>query len=318
MKTHKGVTALLRAAERERRCAIGENRALYHALRRRTKSLEVTSPYPNLFADAAYWESLNPEERSLHVIRALARLHPKWIFAGLSAACVYGYQHGYSLHDGSVFIACEHGRNAADASKLRRLYIRTDILRYTCNGIPVTSPAQTLLDCAAYPFANALAIYDSAFRTPYAKPEEVRARMLRVNCDESAVTRLLRHADSRSENGGESFARGRMIELGFAVPALQVEFDNPDNHRMPYRVDFCWKLSDGRVIIAEFDGTAKYRDGSNKNRASIQAKLDYERRREHHLKEAGVTAIVHLFYEDVTVDDRLRSKLLSSGVPYLR
>ncbi|WP_175578348.1 hypothetical protein [Bifidobacterium jacchi] len=47
----------------------------------------------------------------------------------------------------------------------------------------------------------------------------------------------------------------RMIELGFATPTLQVEFDNLDNHRVPYHVDFCWKLADGRVIVAEFDGT---------------------------------------------------------------
>ena len=35
------------------------------------------------------------------------------------------------------------------------------------------------------------------------------------------------YADGRSENGGESIVRGIMIDLGFALPELQVEIEDP-------------------------------------------------------------------------------------------
>lgn len=317
MKEHKGVTALLRTAEQERRCALGDGGALSHALRRRVRALEVVSPYPNLFAGVKYWDSLNAEERSLHMIRALMILHPRWTFAGLSAACVYGYQHAYSLHDGSVSIASAKGSNRKDARQLRRIYMH-DIPRWQCRGIRVTSPARTLIDCAGMPFANALAVYDSALRSGHVTVGDVETLMVRVNCDEPAVKRLLRHADARRENGGESWVYAHIIGLGYAEPLLQVEFDNPGNPEMPYRVDFCWRLADGRIIVVEYDGMAKYADASLPGRASLQAKLDYERRRERDLKAQGVTTIVHLFFEDVTDPTRLDDKLSEAGVPKLR
>ena len=90
---------------------------------------------------------------------------------------------------------------------------------------------------------------------------------------------------------------------------------NPDNPAMSYRVDFCWKLADGRIIVAEYDGMAKYADISNKNRASLQAKMEYDRRRDRHLREQGVTEIVHVFYEDLLRPINLETKLLKAGVP---
>ena len=102
------------------------------------------------------------------------------------------------------------------------------------------------------------------------------------------------------------------------MPLLQVEFENPDNPAAPYRVDFCWKLADGRIIVAEYDGMAKYADTTNQSRASLQAKMEYERRREHNLKAQGVTTIVHLFYEDVMNPKRMTAMLSKAGVPRLR
>ena len=51
------------------------------------------------------------------------------------------------------------------------------------------------------------------------------------------------------------------------------------------------------------------------NRASLQAKLNYERIRERHLKEQNVTVVLHLFYEDVMSSERLCAKLIAGGVP---
>ena len=145
MKEHKEVSCLLNQAEAKQRCAISNgNSALYHALRRRVKSHELISPYPTLFSRASYWAQLNAEEQSLHMIRALATLHPKWAFAGLSAACVYGYQHAYSLHDGTVHIAGNSGITGRDHPNLNRIYM-SRIPLWQCQGILVTSPARTLV-----------------------------------------------------------------------------------------------------------------------------------------------------------------------------
>ena len=101
----------------------------------------------------------------------------------------------------------------------------------------------------------------------------------------------------------------------FAEPLFQTEFDNPANPEMPYRVDFCWKLHDGRIIVVEYDGIAKYRDTSNPNRANLMAKFEYERQRDANLKTQGVTSIKHLFYEDVSDLKRLNALLTAIGIP---
>ncbi|WP_225431689.1 type IV toxin-antitoxin system AbiEi family antitoxin domain-containing protein [Bifidobacterium platyrrhinorum] len=195
MKTHRGVLSLLGAAEREHRCAAPREESLRRACHRRLRAGELVSPYPGLYADNGYWRNLNTEERSLHVIRGLAMKHPRWVFAGLSAACLHGFQHAYALHDGTVFIASRGAITGKDHSSLRRIYMN-DIPTWTYQrAISMTSPARTLIDCASHPFPNALAIYDSALRMRVVDTNEIRALMLRANCDETAVARLLRYAD---------------------------------------------------------------------------------------------------------------------------
>ena len=82
MKEHKGVTALLRAAEAERRCAAGRNHAERQALARRAEAGELVSPYSNLYADVSYWKGLTVEQQSLHTIRSLPQRHPLHLSLG--------------------------------------------------------------------------------------------------------------------------------------------------------------------------------------------------------------------------------------------
>ena len=301
MKEHQEVSALLQQAKQERRCCYGTSDAQRRALKRRLHAGELVSPYKNLYADRTLWNTMTREQQSLQVIRALSAIHPQWVFAGLSAACVYGLQHNYSLHDGTVHIASKSGIGGGDEARLNRIYINRIPTRKH-NGILLTTPARTLLDCAAF----------------LTTIEEVQSLMIQSVCDEVSVTKLLKYADPLSENGGESLMRGQITELSFGIPLLQVQFMNPDNPAMSYRVDFCWKLADGRIIVAEYDGMAKYADISNKNRASLQAKMEYDRRRDRHLREQGVTEIVHVFYEDLLRPINLETKLLKAGVPKIR
>lgn len=163
MKEHKEVSALLQQAKQERRCCYGTSDAQRRALKRRLHAGELVSPYKNLYADRTLWNTMTREQQSLQVIRALSAIHPQWVFAGLSAACVYGLQHNYSLHDGTVHIASKSGIGGGDEARLNRIYINRIPTRKH-NGILLTTPARTLLDCAVFPFPQALPIYDSALR----------------------------------------------------------------------------------------------------------------------------------------------------------
>lgn len=150
MKEHKEVSALLQQAKQERRCCYGTSDAQRRALKRRLHAGELVSPYKNLYADRTLWNTMTREQQSLQVIRALSAIHPQWVFAGLSAACVYGLQHNYSLHDGTVHIASKSGIGGGDEARLNRIYINRIPTRKH-NGILLTTPARTLLRLRGIP-----------------------------------------------------------------------------------------------------------------------------------------------------------------------
>lgn len=172
---------------------------------------------------------------------------------------------------------------------------------------------RTLIDCAlAYPFAQALPMFDSALRSGLTTREAVTAECDALNRDTGPVLRALHYADARSENGGESECRGIIIDAGFAMPELQVEFQVPDGIR---RVDFLWRLFDGRMVVLEFDGMLKYVDPSMTDGRGIKQVVADERNREEALKDAGVTAIIRTDYDEVKAVTPLVSKLAAAGIP---
>lgn len=144
--------------------------------------------------------------------------------------------------------------------------------------------------------------------------EEIAADCVQWRIDYARVFRLLRYANERSENGGESLARGTIIEDRFLTPRIQVTVTDPQTNT-EYRVDFVWKLDDGRVIVAEYDGTQKYVDPAMTDNRSIQEVVAKERARDEGLKRAGATEIVHFTYADVIERTPLRVKLIKAGVP---
>lgn len=307
------VEDLLDKAESERRCAYGSDDNERRALRRRSDAGLLVSPYRNVYARTGYWKGLDPIERTRHVARALARLHPRWVFAGTTAACFLGYDHGYGLHrDGSIVIASTTTNDSHDHRRLRRIPM-ADVPTVHVGGVAVTDPVRTLVDCATTcTFEQALPLFDSAARHGV----DVRAclRMcVSLRMDSSGVRMLCHYTDPNSENGGESLGRAVIITLGFAVPLVQYEFANPDNPAAPYRVDFAWFLPDGRIIVAEYDGMHKYTLAERPDRRTIQATVQAERRREDHLRAQGVSAIIRFDYDDVMHPERLARKLV--GVP---
>lgn len=353
MKQHKGVNMAITRAQEERRCAIGDTDAMRRALKRRHKAGELVSPYRNLYVSPDYWHRLNVCQRSLHVVRGLLVLHPTWVFAGLTAADVYGFDHSWALHDDAVYVADANGDGIVDRSRLsteignvgrsagsdfggygatsgqgfgmaatgvyeiRRLYIPS-VNKHPVNGITVTDPVRTLIDCAlCMQFRYALAVFDSAARKGV-DMTSVRDSCKGLHMDRAPIEMLAGYADGRSENGGESLVRAAIITSGFALPQLQVEIRDPSYPARRFRVDFLWKLYDGRVIVLEYDGMAKYEDVSMTRGRTAKQVLNEQKERDRVLHAAGVTLILHCTYEDVCGSNRLFVMLRDAGVPLIR
>ncbi|NMM99648.1 hypothetical protein G1C96_0226 [Bifidobacterium sp. DSM 109958] len=318
MRRHPRIEGLLDEAQRDERCATGRSDADRKALNRRVAAGELINPYPNLYMRVASWNDLTVMRRAMHVAKGLALLHPRWTFAGLTAATVHGFDHSTSLHDGTVAIASSRASRPGDCGKLKRIRME-DVPSVVVAGLSVTDPVRTLLDCgSAFAFEEALAIFDSAVRQGIRIDDVLAAACPRGRAlpgvDVARIAMLCDHADGLSDNGGESALRALMISNGFLKPQLQRRFENPDNPLGPYRADFSWDLRSG-IVVGEYDGMAKYAIPQNGDRCAIQTVVHAERRREDHLRAQGVAAIVRFEFEDILRPGRLVRKLVDAGVP---
>ncbi|MDF7663906.1 hypothetical protein PT282_04415 [Bifidobacterium sp. ESL0763] len=318
MRHNKHIETMLDRAQCAHSCLACGASPEYRALHRRYKCGELLSPYPCVFVRESFWNSLNPIEQDLATIRALAQLHPNWIFTGLSAASVHGLDHSYALHRlHHIHIATDTGQGAHNHARLERVYLHHPHIE-SVEMINVTDIPQTLVVLARrLPFRDALALFDSASRKGTGKTAILEAcRTMR--CDKTDINRLIDEMNPLSENSGESLARATMIELGFIVPRLQVPFPNSDPSRQPYRVDFAWRLPDNRCIVGEYDGMQKYVMQSAGGRTYIEAKVHQQLRREEDLKRQGVDDIIRFQYEDLLRPARLAGKLVAAGIPRCR
>ncbi|KAB8289219.1 hypothetical protein DSM100688_0299 [Bifidobacterium ramosum] len=314
MKTNRRIEDILDTAQREQRCAVGLADRDRRALLRRAREGLLDRPHRNLYVRSEYWRSLTPHQQHLHLARSLAVLHPQWVFAGLTAACVHGFEHQYATHrNAAVFVADPYAGPRRSSGIVHRLHM-PDVRPVVVDGLRVTDARRTLIDCAQrHSFREMLPMVDSAARRGV-DIQGLPSLCRELGQDGAMIARSCAYADPLSENGGESLARAMMIELGFMVPRLQREFPHPTNPETPYRADFTWELPGGVVIVGEYDGMGKY-VMADARRGTIQARVHAEREREVHLLAQGVTRIVRFEFDDLTHPERLERKLVEAGVP---
>lgn len=316
MKRNRRVVALIEVAEREKRCIFATNQAERSALSRRAAEGEFVRLYPNVYARAEQWATLNGLERTMHMVRALNLMHPKWCFAGLTAAAVHGLEHQRLLHSHTLTIAATSYGQVEQQTPFRvRRLVGPPVEPEIVDGIPVTNLTRTALDCArTLEFRFAMPIMDSVLRRDGITVERLIAAYDHIRGPTAQVMRVLKYANPASENGGESLARATIIEEHFMPPEIQVVFADSREERQ-YRADFVWRLDDGTIIVAEFDGTSKYVNPEMTGRKSIQQTVTDERERERTLLRAGVTTIVRFTFDDVMQRHPLIRKLYAAGVP---
>lgn len=308
---------LLREAEAGYRCAYGVTRAERISLARRCSAGSVIEVEHGYYVRADVHKKLSKRVIAMYLIRAIAKKHPSWTFSSYSAALVYGLQVPQALA-GTVHFAVVSQKNRRRMRDSAVCHVIDQDKTAIVDGIRVTSIERTLFDCLrATDFRSGLAIADSALRWGLVDKAEfmryVEEQGSRYRGADN-VLKVLEWADGRSENGGESVARAMMIELGFVLPELQVEIPDPMKETATKRVDFYWKLADGRVIIGELDGKGKYAsDGAGDIENAIEV-LSEERLRESRLSMTGAT-IVRFSYQQATNASYLYKLLVIAGVP---
>lgn len=301
-------------------CMVPETHADRIALNRRVQKGEVISPASGIFERPDHWSGLSPDQKALHLMRALAKKHPAWVFRGSSAALAWGLQVPYSIAL-PVKAYAEHTPEEPGS------YLEVLEMPKPLRGIKVEHVdgvrAIDLMDAAlesmlVAEFPDGLAIADSAIRALGWSRDDLLEYVEKAGHNRRGVRRALmiaQHADGRAENGGESRMRAFFIVRGYQLPELQVEMLDPTDPRRSYRVDFIWYLPDGRVIIGEFDGRIKYVDEELLNGRSAREVIMEEKDRESRLTWGRDARIVRLNWDDFKQLGNLQRKLDAAGVP---
>ncbi len=314
MSIETQVIALLDEAQREGRCCSPESRSLREAMRYR--GAQIAEPIKGLFLRSEVWERLEPPERMMHLMRALAALHPAWRFCGSSAALAHGLPVTWKLLS-DVHVATPSGASYRSCPGIVRHHVADDAVEVRA-GLPLVPFWRTVFDClASFELPDALAIADAALQAGRLSARGLTGFLAEEYRGRRGVRRALGVAvlaDARAESGGESIARATMFQLGFAKPELQVWIEDPVEPGKWFRVDFLWLTEDGRLVIGELDGRQKTsRPELMGGRDALRVMQD-ERLRESHLT-ALRPAIARFSYDDARDPARLGPLLERFGVP---
>ncbi|MFC5221105.1 CTP synthase [Bifidobacterium leontopitheci] len=308
------MTILFAAARRERRCARPQTKTDIRAIQRRVKHGTVIRAYRGLYAETAYWNTLDVHEQVRHIVRALAMQHPDWVFCGPTAAIMHGLDCSYRLAF-PICVAARPGgghRDTADLAHCVVAYPETT----TIGHVKVTGLLRTLFDCAAgYPLRYSLGPLDSALRLGLVSKTTLLAYPCSVKYTRhrQAVERAFSLADGRSENGGESEARGVACDCGYPPDDVQPQFPCLDEPGRTHRGDFLWKRKDGTLVVGEFDGTRKYVDPQMTSGRTIREVVDEERRRQQCL-ERRRAVVLRMYHTDLDNPERVVRQLDALGV----
>lgn len=233
-------------------------------------------------ADAAAWSCAPPDERHRMMVRFEAATNSALVFGHASAAAMYGLPLIGRWPD-RVHVM-QPGAPGGSSTRSRVLHRGGgEIDAVDVGGIRITSIERTVIDLAtAHPFVTGLAVVDAALRGVQSRSPALGSRPemwrttrgallaeleeLSPRAGRRRAERVVEAGDPRAESPGESLSRGRMIELEFALPELQVPFIGlPSGDAY---VDFYWP---GIQKIGEFDGRVKYaRSQELEGRAAVE------------------------------------------------
>lgn len=304
------------------------------SMRGRAEDGSLVCPYPRIFDEPEHWQALSAREKNLHVARTLQGQMPEAVFCAESAAVALGTYEPPGLL--RPVVATSEKAHSRSTRYLERMVVPQGSVSLV-EGIRVSSAERVAFDCARrLGFRRGLGVCDATLRRfamtreglEHSFSEMGRARGV------ADARRCARHANALSENGGESYARAAMIDLGFAEPALQVKVMDPLDGTSSYRLDYLWTPSGLDVerliwglatgvlcagdaagcIAGELDGRSKTFDERLRAGRSAQDQLLLERRREARITWYGIRVVRFSYWE--ASNDAYFSRLLTGyGVP---
>ena len=308
---------LVAEAETQGACCFASNAAERRQLNRMVARGELARPMPGLFADAALWSRLKPDKRALMIIRGLARKHPTWVFCDMSAALVYGLWVSYD-DARLIHVVASSGRKAPRTIPIVIHTMKVEAMEV--NGVRVTTLERTVFDCCRFhPVRASLGVADAALRLARAGNAWLRAAFERFgkgNKGWRTASFVASIANGLAENGGESLARATMIMLGYQVPELQVEIENPIESET-YRADFHWVLPDGSRVVGELDGHDKYCLPEMTGGRDVVDVLTAERLRESRINALRIP-VMRFSLADVRSTRRFTRILDGFGIPRVK
>ena len=313
MRRNKQLEQRLDAAQRQRLCVWGLNASQRCSLAKRAKAGELQCIYKGMYVRPDYWGSLDGAERYRHIIRSLAAKHPQWVFSEMTAAALHGINES-TRHMRNVNIAVTRNTYQHDYGLLRHHYM-ADIQYEVVDGVRVTPLHRTAFDCMRkHTFPDALAIGEAVLRKRLASKKSLRDFFEQSQGKgRNQALRALEYATGRTENGGEAYALGVIVEEGFTCPTLQEEVIYPFDLAHRDRVDFAWHTADGRFIVAELDGRVKYRDPVMFH-GNLSDTIIAEKEREERIRQIA-DEVVRFSFREAMKREPLVRKLVHAGVP---
>ena len=285
------------------------------ALRRRVQAGELVEPFPCMFERADAWEQLLPDQRMRRILSTLGASRPDIVFCSYSAAVMHRLPVSYRLLS-RVHVAAgtkEASHNSHHIARHRMARVPS----VEVDGVRVTPLVDTVIDCLiTASLGDGLAIADAFLRQLDIERELLVDLVAVLGAARRGVARALytaSWADGRSESGGESIARGVMIEEGIVPADLQVSFIDPVDRESTMRGDYFFRLLDGTQVLGELDGKEKYVNKNMTGGKPLSNILLEERKRESHLTMLGMP-VVRFTMEDVWKKGRVKQLLAAAGV----
>ncbi|MHB1166192.1 MAG: endonuclease domain-containing protein [Candidatus Nanopelagicales bacterium] len=188
---------------------------------------------------------------------------------------------GLAPSDAPVGVAVASGTSRQRRSGVRGRRLRLpDQHRASIDGITVTSPARTWVDCAQFlPVEYVVAMGDAVLRRNLATRPDLEAvvRWARGRRGVRTARTALPVLDARSESPGESLTRCALLLCG--IPRPECNIDIIADGDWLARADLAWP--EFRVIV-EYDGAVHI----------SEAQRRHDARRRNLLQDAGWTVIV--------------------------
>jgi predicted transcriptional regulator of viral defense system len=283
--------------------AAGLTRAQF---RTRVRSGELVQLGRGVYSTAKFAEQAAEGDILRHIVRiavATGSQHVKDAVAShQSAAIVHGIDLLNEPEDDTVWLTRPPGRYRNGGVRGVRFHSARVPEEHvdTVLGIPVTTPARTLIDLArSLPYMDGVVAVDSALHKATATKADLLTMLEFFHGWPGAATarKAVGFGDSRSESPLESAARVVFDQYGLPAPQPQANILG-EGFRFVGRVDFCWERY---KTIAEADGMAKYEDPE---------KAQEQIRRDIGLRAAGYKVVhftwAELFAGPATVIARIR------------